>query len=51
MFERFTHAARDVVVHAQEEARSLRQSPIGTQHLLLSLLADTSGPIATLPLR
>jgi ATP-dependent Clp protease ATP-binding subunit ClpA len=49
MFERFTHAARDVVVHAQEEARSLRQSPIGTQHLLLSLLADATGPIATVP--
>jgi ATP-dependent Clp protease ATP-binding subunit ClpA len=49
MFERFTHAARDVVVHAQAEARELQQRPIGTQHLLLSLLADPAGPIATAP--
>jgi ATP-dependent Clp protease ATP-binding subunit ClpA len=49
MFERFTHAARDAVVQAQEEARGLRQSPIGTQHLLLALLADAAGPIATAP--
>jgi ATP-dependent Clp protease ATP-binding subunit ClpA len=49
MFERFTHAARDAVVRAQEEARDLQQSPIGTQHLLLALLADPAGPIATAP--
>ena len=49
MFERFTHAARDVVVRAQEEARDLQQSPIGTQHLLLALLADPAGPVATAP--
>ena len=49
MFERFTHAARDVVVRAQHEARDLQQSPIGTQHLLLALLADPAGPIATVP--
>jgi ATP-dependent Clp protease ATP-binding subunit ClpA len=46
MFERFTHAARDAVVRAQQEARDLDQSPIGTQHLLLALLADPAGPIA-----
>jgi ATP-dependent Clp protease ATP-binding subunit ClpA len=46
MFERFTHAARDAVVGAQQEARDLGQSPIGTQHLLLALLADPAGPIA-----
>jgi ATP-dependent Clp protease ATP-binding subunit ClpA len=40
MFERFTTAAREVVVRAQHEARELGQSPIGTQHVLLSLLAD-----------
>lgn len=49
MFERFTHAARDAVVRAQAEARDLRQSPIGTQHVLLALLADSAGPIATAP--
>ena len=36
MFERFTHAARDAVVRAQQEARDLDQSPIGTQHTLLA---------------
>ncbi|GID92764.1 Clp protease N-terminal domain-containing protein [Amorphoplanes digitatis] len=49
MFERFTHAARTVVVRAQEEARDLRQEPIGTQHVLLSLLADADGPVASAP--
>ena len=46
MFERFTKAARDAVIRAQDEARELGQSPIGTQHLLLALLADPSGPVA-----
>src|SRR4029453_4237217 len=46
MFERFTHAAREAVVRAQQEARDLDQSPIGTQHTLLALLADPAGPIA-----
>lgn len=46
MFERFTHAARDAVVRAQTEARELGQSPIGTQHVLMALLADADGPIA-----
>ena len=46
MFERFTHAARDAVIRAQHEARDLDQSPIGTQHLLLALLADPAGPVA-----
>jgi ATP-dependent Clp protease ATP-binding subunit ClpA len=40
MFERFTQAARAAVVRAQEEARDLGQAPIGTQHVLLALLAD-----------
>jgi ATP-dependent Clp protease ATP-binding subunit ClpA len=46
MFERFTHAARDAVIRAQHEARELGQSPIGTQHVLLALLTDATGPIA-----
>ena len=46
MFERFTHAARETVVRAQSEARDLRQAPIGTQHVLLALLADAEGPVA-----
>jgi ATP-dependent Clp protease ATP-binding subunit ClpA len=46
MFERFTHAAREAVVQAQFEAREMRQSPIGTEHVLLALLADPTTPIA-----
>jgi ATP-dependent Clp protease ATP-binding subunit ClpA len=46
MFERFTQGARDAVIRAQAEARELRQTPIGTEHLLLALLTDESGPIA-----
>jgi ATP-dependent Clp protease ATP-binding subunit ClpA len=40
MFERFTPRARRVVVLAQEEARGLQHNYIGTEHLLLGLLAD-----------
>jgi ATP-dependent Clp protease ATP-binding subunit ClpA len=46
MFERFTHAARQVVIRAQEEARELHHSTIGTQHLLLALVADETGAVA-----
>ncbi|MFG1609994.1 Clp protease N-terminal domain-containing protein [Actinoplanes sp. NPDC049265] len=46
MFERFTHAAREAVVGAQHEARELGQAPIGTQHVLLSLLADRDSALA-----
>lgn len=49
MFERFTRAAREAVVRAQEEARELRQSPIGTEHLLAALLADRTGAVAAAP--
>ncbi|WP_029136509.1 Clp protease N-terminal domain-containing protein [Nakamurella lactea] len=38
MFERFTEEARAVVVMAQENARQLGHSYIGTEHLLLGLL-------------
>jgi ATP-dependent Clp protease ATP-binding subunit ClpA len=46
MFERFTQGAREAVVRAQTEAQELKQAPIGTEHLLLALLAGGSGPIA-----
>jgi ATP-dependent Clp protease ATP-binding subunit ClpA len=39
MFERFTGAARQTVVRAQEEARSMRHGYVGPEHLLLGLLA------------
>jgi ATP-dependent Clp protease ATP-binding subunit ClpA len=37
MFERFTDAARQVVVLAQQESRERRADAIGTEHLLLAL--------------
>ena len=40
MFERFTDSAREAVVQAQGEARSLGHGYIGTEHLLLGLLVD-----------
>jgi len=45
MFERFTQAARQVVVGAQAEARALHHGHIGTEHLLLGLL-DAGGAAA-----
>jgi ATP-dependent Clp protease ATP-binding subunit ClpA len=47
MFERFSGAARDVVVRAREEAKRLDHHYIGTEHLLLALLDDQSGRTAT----
>ncbi|HXR13733.1 MAG TPA: Clp protease N-terminal domain-containing protein [Solirubrobacteraceae bacterium] len=43
MFERFTEDARQVVVLAQEEARTLRHNYIGTEHILLGLLREQEG--------
>ena len=37
MFQRFTAAARQSVIDAQQEARRLRHPTIGTEHLLLAL--------------
>jgi ATP-dependent Clp protease ATP-binding subunit ClpC len=38
MFERFTEPARDVLELAQDEARSLGHSYVGSEHFLLALL-------------
>jgi hypothetical protein len=46
MFERFTDRARRVVVLAQEEARILNHSYIGTEHLLLGLIREGEGVAA-----
>jgi ATP-dependent Clp protease ATP-binding subunit ClpC len=43
VFERFTERARQVVVFAQDEARSLKHNYIGTEHLLLGLLREEEG--------
>jgi ATP-dependent Clp protease ATP-binding subunit ClpA len=44
MFERFTAAARDAVLDAQQQAAQLRHTEIGAEHLLLAVLdQDTAG--------
>src|SRR5205807_4655677 len=40
VFDRFSNDARMTVVRAEEEARLLGHGQIGTEHLLLGLLAD-----------
>lgn len=46
MFERYTERAREVVMLAQDEARSLKHNYIGTEHLLLGLLREEEGRAA-----
>jgi hypothetical protein len=43
VFERFTDQARRVVVLAQEEARLLNHGYIGSEHVLLGVLAEAHG--------
>jgi ATP-dependent Clp protease ATP-binding subunit ClpA len=43
MFERFSPSGRQVVVLAQDEARRFNHNYIGTEHLLLGLLAEPDG--------
>lgn len=43
MFEKFTDKARKVMSLAQEEARSLGQMYVGTEHLLLGLIKEGDG--------
>ena len=46
VFERFTDRARRVLVLAQEEARLLNHSFIGTEHILLGLIHEDDGLVA-----
>jgi ATP-dependent Clp protease ATP-binding subunit ClpA len=46
MFERFTERSRRAIVMAQEEARLLNHNYIGTEHILLGLLAEDEGSAA-----
>ena len=48
MFERFTRAARDTVKAALAEARELQHPLVGTEHLLVALLADEQASVARL---
>jgi ATP-dependent Clp protease ATP-binding subunit ClpC len=43
VFERFTDRARQVLTLAQEEARLLNHSFIGTEHILLGLIREGEG--------
>ena len=43
MFEKFTDGARKVMVLAQEEARKLGQTYVGTEHILLGLIREEDG--------
>jgi ATP-dependent Clp protease ATP-binding subunit ClpC len=43
MFEHFTDGARRILVLAQGEARNLRDSSIGPEHLLLGMLREGEG--------
>jgi ATP-dependent Clp protease ATP-binding subunit ClpA len=46
MFERFSDRARRAVVRAQEEARLLNHDYIGTEHILLGLIAERASAAA-----
>jgi ATP-dependent Clp protease ATP-binding subunit ClpC len=43
VFERFTDRARRVLILAQEEARRLNHSFMGTEHILLGLISESEG--------
>jgi ATP-dependent Clp protease ATP-binding subunit ClpA len=51
MFERFTDAARQTVVLAQQEARELHAGHIGTEHLLLGLVGQGGTPVSDVLVR
>ena len=44
MFERFTEPAKQTITLAQGEARTMGHPYVGTEHLLLGLVADDAGP-------
>lgn len=46
MFERYTDRARRTISLAQDEARNLKHNYIGTEHLLLGLIAEGEGVAA-----
>ncbi|MEU8346016.1 Clp amino terminal domain-containing protein, pathogenicity island component [Actinomadura meyerae] len=48
MFERFTASAREAVTGAQAAARELRDRHIGTEHVLLSMVAGDDAAARTL---
>jgi ATP-dependent Clp protease ATP-binding subunit ClpC len=47
MYERFTERARKVLYLSQQEAKRLGHNYVGTEHLLLGLVAEGEGVAAT----
>lgn len=47
MFDKFSARARQSVIAAQEAARARQHDYIGTEHLLLGLVASSEDPIVT----
>ena len=43
MFEQFTERARRVIILAQEEAKRLNHSAVGTEHILLGIIREGKG--------
>lgn len=46
MFDRFTESAQKTILLSQEEAKKLHHNYVGTEHLLLGLLAEGEGVAA-----
>ncbi|WP_427893654.1 Clp protease N-terminal domain-containing protein [Kribbella sp. GL6] len=47
MYEQFGQEARQIIVLAQEEARGLDHVYVGTEHLLLGVIVEGSGPASS----
>src|SRR5205807_9564147 len=43
MFERFTERARRIIILAQEEAKRLNHSAVGTEHIMLGIIREGEG--------
>ncbi|ESA38355.1 atp-dependent clp protease atp-binding subunit clpa-like protein [Leptolyngbya sp. Heron Island J] len=46
MFERFTEKSRAIIVQAQDEARRMGHNFVGTEQILLGMLADSENAAA-----
>lgn len=43
MFGRFTERAQKAILLSQEEAKALKHNYVGTEHILLGLIAESQG--------
>ncbi len=51
MFGRFTEKAQKAILLAQEEAKRLKHNYVGTEHILLGLIAEDTGGAGALALK